>query len=112
MQEMSHGNAFLDSKTGGRPDDPQEGDAGKLEYRCDLLDPVAILVIANVMHEGCKRHETDGWRRLQVKEHVNHALTHIFLHMAGSKTEDHLGRALTRLMMAVGVERGKTPQGT
>lgn len=108
----SHGNPFLDSRTGGKGDDPTEthssgGVAGKVEYRMDLLDPVAILTIAGIMDEGVKKgYEKDNWRRLPVEVHVNHALVHIFLHMAGSTTEDHLGRALTRLMMAIGAERG------
>lgn len=111
----THGNPFLDSKVGGKTSDPSEvhpggGVAGKVEYRMDLLDPTAILVIANIMHEGVKTHPDAGnWKRLPVNVHVNHALTHIMMYMAGSVTEDHLGRALTRLMMAVGIERSKPP---
>jgi hypothetical protein len=111
-----HGSPFLDSKVGGKTDDPSEthpggGVAGKIEYRCDLLDPTAVLVVANIMHEGMKSHpDPDNWRKLPVEVHINHALTHVMMYIAGSKTEDHLGRALTRLMMAVGVERGRAVQ--
>src|SRR3972149_4455411 len=107
----SHGNDYLDSIAGGRPDDQEVaneagGVAGKIEYRCDLLDPIAILNIAHIMYEGdSKGRAPDGWRKLPASTHINHALTHLMLHMAGSKTEDHIGRALTRVMMAVAIER-------
>jgi len=109
----SHGNEFLDSIVGGKSSDPDVkheggGVAGNVGYRCDLLDPVAILNIAHIMDEGARKgRSNNNWRLLSPDVHINHALTHLMLHMAGSKTEDHIGRALTRMMMAVAVEKSK-----
>ena len=85
----------------------QGGRQSKLEYRFDLIDAKALFALAAVMHEGAQKYEKDNWRKISVDEHLNHALSHIFAHLAGDKQDKHLEHALTRVKMALGVELGK-----
>jgi hypothetical protein len=85
----------------------QGGKQSKLEYRFDLIDPKAIFALAQVMHEGAQKYEKDNWRKISAESHLNHALSHIYAHLAGDKQDNHLSHAFTRLMMAYAVEKGE-----
>jgi hypothetical protein len=85
----------------------QGGKQSKLDYRFDLIDPKAIFALAQVLHEGAQKYEKDNWRKITTEEHLNHALSHIYAHLAGDKQDNHLSHAFTRLMMAYAVEKGE-----
>lgn len=82
------------------------GRQSKLDYRFDLIDTKAIFALANVLHTGEVRYGKDNWRKIDTESHLNHALSHIYAHLAGDKQDDHLSHGLCRLMMAIGVEGG------
>lgn len=82
------------------------GKQSKLDYRFDLIDTKAIFALANVLHTGEVRYGKDNWRKIDAESHLNHALSHIYAHLAGDKQDDHLSHGFCRLMMAIGVERG------
>lgn len=66
-----------------------------------LLDAHAMMALANVTYEGAKKYARDNWRLISKEEHINHALTHLFAHLAGDRQDDHLEHALCRVMMAL-----------
>lgn len=86
---------------------PKGGRQSKLESRLELADPYSMLALGRVLAKGI-RHGEDNWRRVSEREHVSHALAHIYGHLAGDDSEPHLENALCRLMMAVAVSSGQT----
>jgi hypothetical protein len=80
------------------------GRHGKLEYRFDLIDPGAVFKLAGVLYEGSIKYEDENWRMVSAREHLNHALCHIYAYLAGDRQEEHLSHAFCRLMMAVALE--------
>jgi len=57
------------------------------------------------MYKGAQRYEKDNWRGIDLDDHLNHALVHIYAHLAGDAQDDHLAHAFCRMMMAVAVEK-------
>ncbi len=87
--------------------DKHVNDAGgvqsKLEYSFDSLDPAAMLAMTKVLQTGKDLYGKDNWRNISVEDHIAHANTHLFQHLAGDSTEDHLAHAMCRTMMAKAV---------
>jgi hypothetical protein len=81
----------------------QGGKQSRLDYRFDLIDAKALFELAKVMHEGAQKYERDNWRKISAEDHLNHAVSHIFAHLAGDEQDDHLSHALCRCHMALGV---------
>lgn len=70
-----------------------------------LLDSYAMNQMAQVLWHGSQKYGIDNWRLIPAKDHVNHAMNHIFLWLENDKTESHLVNAFTRLMFAVAMEK-------
>jgi hypothetical protein len=81
------------------------GKQSKVEYAFDQLDPLAMFQLAGIIQKGAEKYGRDNWKKITTKEHLNHALQHIFAHLAGDKQDDHLGHAFCRLMFAIVVDR-------
>jgi hypothetical protein len=69
-----------------------------------LLPQEALAEVARIMYNGAQKYEPNNWRLIDTEDHINHALNHISLHLAGNTTEDHLAHATTRLMMALDLQ--------
>lgn len=97
----------LDQEVDLSPDAPlveneKGGVQSRLEYSFNLLDPKAMFAIAKVMYQGEQKYkDRDNWKRINSEDHINHALVHIYAHLAGDAQDDHLEHAFCRLMMAV-----------
>lgn len=74
-------------------------------FRFDLIDPKALLALANVMHEGSITHDEGSWRKLSVETHLGRAMGHVQWWLMGDRSIKHLWHALTRLMMAVAIDK-------
>lgn len=85
----------------------QGGRQSEAFYRCDLLPAAATLHIAGILKGGAEKYGENNWRKISVKENLNHALTHIFALLAGDPQDDHLGHAACRMLMAL--ETGLVP---
>lgn len=70
-------------------------------YRCDLLPPLATLAVAGVLRHGAAKYGANNWHAIEVPEHLNHAITHVFAYLAGDGSDDHLEHAACRLLMAL-----------
>lgn len=77
------------------------GKQAALEYRCDLLPAQAILAISELLKDGAEKDGEWNWRLIPIKDHINHALVHLFAHNAGDGCDDHLLHAATRLLFAM-----------
>lgn len=72
------------------------------ELRFDLIHPVAMLALAKTYGEGAAKYGAVNWERgMGVHDLLNHALRHIYLHLAGDRSEPHLPHAAWGLMAAI-----------
>ena len=70
-------------------------------YRLDAVPPKALLAVASVLKIGAEKYGFDNWRRIAKAEHINHALVHVYAHLAGDQSDDHLTHATCRLLFAL-----------
>lgn len=90
----------------------QGGKESKLDYRFDLVDPKAMFRMAHILHEGEAKYGYNNWRKLDTRDNVNRAITHLYAYLfdieygltEGDK-DDHLAHALCRIMFAIGCEK-------
>jgi hypothetical protein len=74
----------------------------KDKYRYDLISPIAIKTLAEVLKEGADKYGDFNWENgFPVTDILNHALGHIFDFLSGDRSEDHLGHLLANAMFAV-----------
>jgi hypothetical protein len=66
-----------------------------------LLPVDAVTAVAEVLFHGAKKYGQNNWRLIPVIDHLNHALYHVFLYIAGNRSENHLSHAACRLLMAL-----------
>jgi hypothetical protein len=67
------------------------------------VDPLVMFRIAQIQKLGDEKYGVDNWRRLPERDHVNHALAHLYAYLAGDTGDDHLGHAVVRAMFALAV---------
>jgi len=79
----------------------QGGKQSAIPVRCDLLPARAVLEIAATLAPAAIKYGPDNWRRIARKDHINHALAHIFAHLAADDADDHLKHAACRLLFAM-----------
>ncbi len=77
------------------------GKQSHVPYRCDLLPASAALRVSAILEEGAKKYGDNNWRKLELSDHVNHAMTHVLAHLAGDRQDDHLGHAACRMLFAL-----------
>lgn len=88
------------------------GKQSRTRYRCDLLPGRAVLAVAEVLSAGAEKYGEDNWRLIPVRDHVNHALTHLLAFVAGDGSDDHLSHAACRVLFALDLERLRpAPEG-
>lgn len=70
-------------------------------YRCDLLPPQGTLAVAKVLAHGAAKYGDGNWTSIPVNDHLNHAAVHLFAHLAGDSTDEHLEHFACRALMAL-----------
>lgn len=81
-----------------------------IQSRYDLLPPSAVQRIAELLYEGELKYGKDNWRNISTREHINHALGHVFGALAALEGEptldlvEELAHATTRLLFALALE--------
>jgi hypothetical protein len=72
--------------------------------RFDLIPSLGIRDVALIMGFGLIQHPEEEWKQQTDKEHIDHALSHIFAYLANMPRDvndiDDLAQAATRLIMA------------
>jgi hypothetical protein len=97
------------------PDAPTEtnergASQSKTEYLLTAIDPSTLLAVGAVMAQGERKYGPDNWRRIDVGDHINHALVHLVAWLAGDRQDDHLTHAICRAIFAHAVEN--QPEGS
>ena len=87
----------------GQPIETTErgGKHSAIPYRFDLVPPLALMDIAQVLHEGAAKYGVDNWRGIDIDAHLNHLQMHVVAYQAGDATDEHLSHAATRAMFAL-----------
>jgi hypothetical protein len=75
----------------------------KVIHAMDQIPPDVLLKVAAVLHAGREKYGADNWRKIDQRDHLNHAMVHIVKFMAGDRSESHLVNAICRLMFAEAV---------
>lgn len=66
-----------------------------------------VLMIAKTMEYGIGRYKLNNWRLIPEEDHINHALTHLFMAEIGNTDDDHIAHFYTRIMMAYATKPSK-----
>lgn len=66
-----------------------------------------ILMIAKTMEYGIGRYKLNNWRLIPEEDHLNHALTHLFMAEIGNTDDNHIAHFYTRIMMAYATRLSK-----
>lgn len=77
------------------------GGQSDIPYRFDLISGLAMAEMAKVLKDGAEKYGENNWMRISIDSHLNHALMHIFAHLAGDTSDDHLSHMLCRATFAV-----------
>ncbi len=80
------------------------GSQSNIPVRFDLIDGPSLFEMAKVLHEGAVKYGENNWRKIDVPDHLNHLLMHVYAYLSGDRTDAHLSHALCRAMFAMGVE--------
>ena len=78
------------------------GKQTRLDGDFTQLSPQFLIDLAKLVKQGGDKYGEFNWFKITTREHLNHALTHIFEELSGdhSSGEDHLLNAACRLMFA------------
>lgn len=81
------------------------------KYRYDLVSLEAMDRYAMAMGEGAKKYgEREHLENPQPEEYwLSHAVRHIYLHLAGEISQDHLGHAMADIGIAIQTGLRKEP---
>jgi hypothetical protein len=79
------------------------GKQSHLDADFTLLPPTATRLVAECLAYGERKYGEGNYKRISIKDHLNHAVAHVFEHLSSDNTEDHLIHAATRLLLALEV---------
>lgn len=81
------------------------GKQSAVPARVDLVPPLAIIEVGKCLQEGAAKYGEFNWTRINPRDHVNHALVHLFAWLAEDKQDDHLAHAACRILFALEMEK-------
>lgn len=92
------------------------GKQSKVEYAFELLPPSALFAAAAVAKQGAEKYgESFGNRnytKIPSTSHINHAIGHLYAHLSGDHSDDHLAHAIVRLLFAFDCYQNETTDTT
>lgn len=90
---------------------PTGGKHSNIPYAMHLIPPEAMFAMSKILKQGAEKYETEpkppnqeNWRSISDREHINHALAHLYAYLAGDTQDEHLEHALCRVAFAVSVK--------
>ncbi len=72
-----------------------------VEEAFELVPYPVISAIASTMKEGLEKYGYQNYYGIPMEEHMGRAIRHMFKHLSGDTSENHLGHAITRLGFAI-----------
>lgn len=80
---------------------PNGSKQSKVDCRYDLFPPLALEAVSVVLSQGAEKYGVGNWKGIPADSHLNHAVRHVYRHLSGDRSEDHLEHAACRLLMAL-----------
>lgn len=80
------------------------GGQSDIPVRFDLIDGPALFKMAEVLNEGAIKYGEDNWRKISVRDHLNHLIMHAYAFLAGDDSDEHLSHIMCRAMFAQSVD--------
>lgn len=78
----------------------RSSDADAVRY--DLISPIALEAWARTCAEGASKYGDFNWEKgFPIPDILNHAIRHLYLYLAGDRTEEHLAHALWNVGAAI-----------
>lgn len=82
-------------------------------YAFHMLPTSAIFAAAEVCAYGAKKYgetmNNRNYTKISPEDHINHAVAHLFAHLAGDTQDEHLAHAIVRCLFAYDTERRRKP---
>jgi hypothetical protein len=70
--------------------------------RYDLITPIGLRRLAETCKEGADRYGDFNWEKgFPIADLLNHAIRHVYLYLAGDRSEDHLSHAAWNVLGAI-----------
>ena len=90
-------------------------DTSEGKGRFDLISPVALIRIAKHYENGSRKYGDRNWEKGQnICRYLDSAIRHLYRHLEGDRSEDHLAAAAWNAMGAIHteemIERGLLPK--
>lgn len=82
----------------------QGGSQSHIPVRFDLIDGKALFEMAKVLHTGAEKYGANNWRKIDVKDHLNHLIMHAYAYLSGDRSDEHLSHIMCRAMFAQAVD--------
>jgi predicted HAD superfamily Cof-like phosphohydrolase len=76
------------------------GSQSATPVRMDLVPSETLLRVAEVLASGAVKYGEGNWKLIDTSDHINHALAHLYGHLSGDTSEQHLLNAICRCMFA------------
>jgi len=97
---------ILDGAEDPRTDPVAQHAIGFIPFAYHLLPVRGVAKVAAVMRCGERKGRSPNeWRTVKVREHLNHAISHILAYLSGRNKEHHLANAGCRILMALDLDR-------
>lgn len=77
------------------------GTQSELKTRLELVPFNALIAEGVVLAEGAQKHDAWNWLLISEADHINHALVHLYAHLSGDRSENHLAHAACRVHFAL-----------
>lgn len=75
-----------------------------------LIPPSAIQAVSEVLYEGEIKYGRDNWKSIDIEEHINHAIAHLYGALAASEEQqsvEELSHAACRVLFALALCRAE-----
>ena len=67
--------------------------------RWDLITPIGLRRLAQTCAEGARKYGEYNWTKgIPASVMINHAIRHLYLYLAGDRSEDHLAHAAWNIL--------------
>lgn len=73
-----------------------------------LIPPSAIQAVSEVLYQGEIKYGRDNWKTIDLREHINHAVAHLYGALAASSEEqmrEELSHSACRVLFALALVR-------
>lgn len=72
------------------------------QVRFDLISPIGLSRVAATCAEGAQKYGDYNWEKgMPISDLLNHGLRHLYLYLAGDRSEDHLAHAAWNVLGAM-----------